>query len=92
MKLIYVAVFCLFATVFSLGGCATAKTQAKVDWTAIVECAQINPANVAIQVAAISCIASIAAGSEANCLQDFAPTASWSLNEVACVAARTGGK
>ena len=85
MKILFIALLCL-------GGCATAKVDAKADWTAIVQCAQVDPANLAIQQAAISCIANIIAGSESDCLKDFAPIASWTQNEVACVAARTGGK
>ena len=85
MKALFIALICL-------GGCATAKTDAKADWTAIAQCAQIDPSNAAIQQAAVSCIASAIAGNEADCLKDLAPIASWTMNEVQCVATRTGGK
>lgn len=70
-------------------GCATAKTDMKADWDAIVKCAKIDPANVAVKVAAENCIISSVDGQYAQCLLDFMPLASWSESEIACVAAAT---
>jgi hypothetical protein len=83
MKFLFVALLCL-------GGCATSSADTKANWNAIAQCAQINPANIAIQQAAISCIVSAVAGNEADCLKELAPIASWGLNELTCVAVITG--
>jgi len=84
--------FFLCLVSISLISCATAKSDAKANIAAIVNCAKVDPANAAIGQAALVCIASAAAGQEVACLSDFAPVATWTLDEVQCVAKATGGK
>jgi len=82
MKFLFVALLCL-------GGCATAKTDAKADWTAAADCAKVDPQNVALILAAESCIVSVASGKEQDCLADLAAVATWSADELACVISKT---
>jgi hypothetical protein len=76
----------------SLFGCAATKTQLKKDLAAAVECAKVDPVNASLIAAAKTCILDAAAGQEKDCLAQVAPVASWSTDEIQCIASKTGGK
>jgi hypothetical protein len=77
---------------FSLSACAATKSQLKADLIAAVECAKVDPVNAALVDATKTCILDVTAGQEKECLAQFAPLASWSTNEIQCIASKTGGK
>jgi hypothetical protein len=81
--------FTTFAVAIALSSCAAVKTQLKKDLVAAVECAKVDPANTAIVAAAKTCILDVADGKENECLKEFAPLATWSTDEIACIAAKT---
>lgn len=76
----------------SLFGCAATKTQLKKDLVVAVECAKVDSANASLIAAAKTCILDAAAGQEKDCLAQVAPLASWSTDEIQCIASKTGGK
>jgi hypothetical protein len=76
----------------SLFGCAATETQVKKDLVAAVECAKVDPVNASLIAAAKTCILDVAAGQEKECLAQVAPLASWSTDEIQCIASKTGGK
>lgn len=82
----------IFVFAASLAGCAATKTQLKADFIAAVECAKVDPANASIVAATKTCILDVAAGQEQQCLAQFAPMATWSTDEIQCIASKTGGK
>ena len=83
---------CLSALVLTLFSCAATKTQLKADLIAAVDCAKVDPANASIVTATKTCILDVVAGQENQCLAQFAPLASWSTDEIQCIASKTGGK